>query len=210
MKRGAWYFDFVSPFAYLHSRQLGGLDGLIELEPRPVLLAAMLQHWGQKGPAEIPGKRVYSYRYLCWLAKSRGIPFRMPQTHPFNPLPYLRLAIAARCERRAIDAIFEAVFTWGEDPASPAMLERLARALGITDAAAAIASPEVKDRLRKNTDDAIASGAFGVPTIVVDGEIFWGEESLGMLRDYLGNGAGFMSEDMRRLAAIVPSATRRG
>jgi hypothetical protein len=49
-----------------------------------------------------------------------------------------------------------------------------------------------------------------VPTVVVDGEIFWGEESLGMLRDYLRDGAGFMSEDMRRLAAIVPSATRRG
>jgi 2-hydroxychromene-2-carboxylate isomerase len=210
MKRGVWYFDFISPFAYLHSRQLGAFANLIELEPRPVLLAAMLQHWGQKGPAEIPGKRVYSYRYLCWLAKTRGIPFRMPATHPFNPLPYLRLAIAARCERRAIDLIFEAVFTSGEDPASPAMLERLAREVGVSDPAAAIASPEVKDRLRKNTDEAIAAGAFGVPTIVVDGELFWGEESLGMLRDYLRDGGKFTSEEMRRLAAIVPSATRRG
>lgn len=210
MKRGVWYLDFVSPFAYLHSRQLGALEGLIELEPRPVVLAAMLRHWGQKGPAEITGKRVYSYRYLCWLAKSRGIPFRMPATHPFNPLPYLRLAIAARCERRAIDAIFEAVFTSGEDPASPAMLERLARELGVPDPVTAIAAPEVKDQLRKNTDEAIAAGVFGVPTIVADGELFWGEESLGMLRDYLRDGAGFMSEDMRRLAAIVPSATRRG
>jgi 2-hydroxychromene-2-carboxylate isomerase len=210
MKRGVWYFDFISPFAYLHSRQLGALEGLIELEPRPVLLAGMLQHWGQKGPAEIPGKRVYSYRYLCWLAKRRGIPFRMPATHPFNPLPYLRLAIAARCERRVIDAIFDAVFTTGEDPASPAMLERLAREAGVRDARTAIAAPEVKDELRKNTEDAIAAGAFGVPTIVVDGELFWGEESLAMLRDYLRDGAEFMDENMRRLAAIAPSATRRG
>jgi 2-hydroxychromene-2-carboxylate isomerase len=210
MKRGVWYFDFISPFAYLHSRQLGALEGLIELEPRPVLLAGMLQHWGQKGPAEIPGKRVYTYRYLCWLARRRDIPFRMPATHPFNPLPYLRLAIATGCERRAIDAIFEAVFTSGEDPASPAMLEGLARRLGVPDPLAAIAAPEVKDRLRKNTDDAIAAGAFGVPTIVVDGEIFWGEESLAMLSDYLRDGSEFMDENMRRLAAIVPSASRRG
>jgi 2-hydroxychromene-2-carboxylate isomerase len=210
MKRGVWYFDFISPFAYLHSRQLAALDGLVELEPRPVLLAAMLSHWGQKGPAEIPGKRVYTYRYLCWLSKQRGIAFRMPATHPFNPLPYLRLAIAAGCERRAIDAIFAALFTTGEDPASPAMFERLTREIGVRDAQAAVASPAVKDALKRNTDEAIAAGAFGVPTMVIDGELFWGEESLGMARDYLRDGAGFMDEDMRRLAAIVPSASRRG
>jgi 2-hydroxychromene-2-carboxylate isomerase len=208
MRRGAWYFDFISPFAYLHSRQLDQLDGLLELEPRPVLFAAMLEHWGQKGPAEIPGKRLYTFRYVTWLARRRRIEMRMPASHPFNPLPYLRLALAAGCRRDAIDAIFAAVFTTGHDPASADVFRELGRTLGFTDPESDVSAPAVKDTLRANTAQAIGAGVFGVPTIVVDGQLFWGEESLPMLRDYLENPAAFDEAEMRRAAAIAPSAVR--
>lgn len=85
-----WYFDFVSPYSYL------GLHRLKDVKPKinykPVLFAGLLKHWGQKGPAEIPAKRKWTYRSCDWQARKLGLPFRFPAAHPFNPLPHLRLA----------------------------------------------------------------------------------------------------------------------
>jgi 2-hydroxychromene-2-carboxylate isomerase len=146
MKHAIWYFDFVSPFAYLHATQIRALPCTIE--PRPVLLAGLLNHWGQKGPAEIESKRAAMYRHLNWVAAKRGIPFRMPASHPFNPLPYLRLAIALKCDMDAIGVIFEALYTTAEDPADPAVWSRVCRQLGVEDGDAAVSQSWVKTTLR--------------------------------------------------------------
>jgi 2-hydroxychromene-2-carboxylate isomerase len=182
VKQAIWYFDFISPFAYLHAAQLATLP--CRIEPRPVLFAALLGHWGQKGPAEIEGKRTYTYRYLQWLAAQRGIPLRMPASHPFNPLPYLRLAVALKGDVAGINTIFEALYTTAEDPADAAVWTSLCKRLGVEDGNAAVSQPWVKTTLRENFGAAIAAGVFGVPTLVVDGVLFWGEDSLPMLRDY--------------------------
>src|SRR6185295_6197688 len=91
----------------------------------------MLNHWEQKGPAEIPAKRVWTYRWCAWTAAQQGIAFRCPAVHPFNPLPYLRLAIAAGNTRSAILRIFEALWTTGADPGEQRVLAALARSLDI-------------------------------------------------------------------------------
>ena len=90
-----WYFDFISPFAYLQWRRLRSDHADIALNPKPVLLAAILNHVGQLGPAEIPQKRRHTYRIVLWQARQAGIPLRFPPAHPFNPLPALRLCLAA-------------------------------------------------------------------------------------------------------------------
>ena len=96
MKRKAfWYFDVVSPYTYLQARRFGELEDRLDIKPVPVLFAGLLAAWGQLGPAEIPAKRVQTYRYAHWLANQRGVPFRAPPRHPFNPLAILRLAIVA-------------------------------------------------------------------------------------------------------------------
>ncbi|RQP33687.1 DsbA family protein, partial [Burkholderia ubonensis] len=89
-----WYFDFVSPFAYLQLEQFERLPPTLTIEPRPIVLGALLAHWGQKAPAEIAAKRVFTYRHAQYRADKLGIPFRMPPAHPFNPIKPLRLAIA--------------------------------------------------------------------------------------------------------------------
>lgn len=208
MKQADWYFDYVSPFAYLHARQLSALDGLVELTPRPILLVALLKHWGQRGPAEIPGKRLYTYRYLNWLAQDLGVPFRMPASHPFNPLPYLRLTLALGLDRAGVLRLFEALYTSGADPAAPERLQAVCRLLGAEDPEALAADPAAKDALRRNTEAAIAAGVFGVPSVVVDGQVFWGVESLPMLRAYLQDPALFDQPEMRRAARIPSSASR--
>src|SRR5689334_10438458 len=81
-----WYFDFISPFAYLQSEQLERLHPYVQIRYRPVLFAGLLKHWGQKGPAEIVPKRQFTFEFALWQAAKLGIPFKMPPAHPFNPL----------------------------------------------------------------------------------------------------------------------------
>ena len=97
MKRIGFYFDVISPFAYLAFEQLPqALIGCsYEVQYRPVLFAGLLKAHDTLGPAEIPAKRRFTYRFVVWRARQLGIPLKFPAGHPFNPLPLLRLAIAA-------------------------------------------------------------------------------------------------------------------
>ena len=107
MRSALWYFDFVSPFAYIGLHRLKELPADLAIEYRPVLFAGLLNHWGQKGPAEIATKRRYTYRWSHWWAKRLGFPLRYPAAHPFNPLHHLRLAIACGSTPDAIRTIFD-------------------------------------------------------------------------------------------------------
>ncbi len=203
-----WYFDFISPFSYLQLARMAELPGL-HLRPRPVLFAGLLAHWGQLGQAEIPAKRSFSYRHVTWMARQWGIPFRFPPAHPFRPLPALRLCVALGAPWTAVRAIFHFVWAEGRDPNEEwtAMCERL----GLAPEAAQerIAESGVKAALRSNTDAAIAARVFGVPTVVLDGQIFWGVDALEMLVDYLRDPQAFEDAEMRRVGAL-PSAVQRG
>lgn len=206
MRRADWVFDFISPFAWIAFTRLHELPADLEVRLRPVLFAGLLDHWGQKGPAEIPGKRVWTYRYCHWWARSHGIPFRMPAAHPFNPLPYLRLAIAAGSAPTAVRAIFEALWTTGADPADPALVRGLADALGVDPAR--LADAEVKSALRAHTEEAAAQGVFGVPTLVVGGERFWGADGMDFALAWLADPSLLADPEMRRIDALPEAASR--
>ncbi|HEX5092163.1 MAG TPA: 2-hydroxychromene-2-carboxylate isomerase [Burkholderiales bacterium] len=208
MRALTWYFDFVSPFSYLSFRQLDQLPGDVAVELRPVLFAGLLQHHGQKGPAEIPAKRRWTYRWCVWQANELGIPFRFPAAHPFNPLHHLRLALAAGSTRDAVGRIFDAIWTTGADAGDAAGFAALAHSLGVDEAR--LASPEVKDALRRNTEDAAARGIFGVPTFEVGGEQFWGADALGFVNAYLADPAVLGNDETRRVDALPVGALRKG
>ena len=204
MRQVTWYFDFVSPFAYIGLHRLKELPADVAIEYRPVLFAGLLNHWGQKGPAELPSKRRYTYRWSHWWAKSLGIPFRFPAAHPFNPLHHLRLAIACGSTPEAIRAIFDDIWTTGADASDPGRFAALSRKLGISGE-----YPEAKDLLRRNTEAAVARGVFGVPTFEVDGELFWGADSIDFLKDFLADPSAIRNEEMRRLDGLPVSAARK-
>ena len=130
MRTGTWYFDFVSPFAYICLHRLKELPSDLVLEYRPVLFAGLLNHWGQKGPAELPSKRRYTYRWSHWWASSLGIPLRYPAAHPFNPLHHLRLAIACGSKPEAVRKIFESIWTTGEDATDAGRFAALSQEIG--------------------------------------------------------------------------------
>jgi 2-hydroxychromene-2-carboxylate isomerase len=207
--RVAWVFDVVSPFAYLAFPRLRELPQGVELEIVPVLLAALLDRFGQRGPAEIPAKRRFTYRFVVWRARQLGMPLRMPPAHPFNPLAALRLVIAAGCDLRAAGTVLEAVFGEGRDLAAPTVITDVAAQLGITDAQAAIADPAIKQRLRENTEWAAARGVFGVPTLVIGEEIFWGHDAFDMALEYLSQPQAFADPQMRAIDSLPLGATRK-
>jgi 2-hydroxychromene-2-carboxylate isomerase len=194
-----WVFDVISPFAYLSFKQLPQLPQPVEVEYVPVLFAGLLNHFGQKGPAEIDSKRRFTYRFALWRARKMGIAMRMPPNHPFNPIMALRLIIAAGSTRPVIERVLDAVFLHGRDVADIAVIAQLAGALGVAEPAAALQAPEVKQKLRDNTDWAIRKGVFGVPTIIVDDEFFWGHDAFEMAVDYMRDTTLFGDAEMRAI-----------
>lgn len=179
MKRLTFWFDVVSPYAWLAFERLpDALEGLsVEVEYRPLLFAGLLKHWGHKGPAEIAPKREWMHRQVRWIAERDGVPLVFPTPHPFNPLALLRLAIAAGPNRRVVEAVFRHAWADGGDPNEPERLAALTRRLA---PAQDPASDAVKQALRAHTDEALRRGLFGVPTLEVDGEPFWGYDALPM------------------------------
>jgi 2-hydroxychromene-2-carboxylate isomerase len=208
MPSADWYFDFVSPFSYLQCEQLPTLERSVRIRYRPVLFAGLLQAHGHKGPAEIASKRRFTYRFVIWQAAKLGIPLKFPAVHPFNPLPLLRLAIAADCEPSAVRRIFRFVWRDGRLGDLPIEWAELMSELDVPDAAQRIASSEVKDALRKSTDDAIARGVFGVPTLAIGDELFWGVDATAMAADFLAQGCKFTDPEMTRVAALPAGAER--
>ena len=208
MSRAArWYFDFISPFAFLQWRRLRDASLGIVPEPVPILFAAVLAHHGQKGPAEIPGKRVFTYRHVIWRARRDGIALRFPPGHPFNPLAALRLSIALGNRPEVVDAIFDHVWVEGRAADSAESLAPIGARFGV-EVASAIAEPAAKDALKRNTEGAIAAGVFGVPTLAFGDALFWGDDATQMAADYARGALDLDDPEYARIATLPESAKR--
>ena len=210
-------FDFLSPYAYLAWSQIHGLaqrQGRT-VQPEPVLLAALLNTHGQLGPAEIPAKRAYVFRDVLRSARVLGLELSPPPAHPFNPLLGLRIAaleLSPKDRFAAIDALFGAVWEDGPGITDPHTVAALLTARDLDGPAmvAAAGTAAAKQRLKAHTQQALDDGVFGVPSMIADGELFWGFDSMGHLDRFLANGAQPPSADLiARWDALEPQATRR-
>jgi 2-hydroxychromene-2-carboxylate isomerase len=151
MPAALWYFDFISPFCYLQLKQIERLRVVLPITPVPVLFGAVLSQHGNIGPAEIPGKRLHTYRMVTWQAKRSGIRLKFPPAHPFNPMTALRLSIALDNRWDLIRAIFDHLWRDGLSGDTAVSFSELAAKFGCSDVAAAIDAPAVKAALRSNT-----------------------------------------------------------
>lgn len=210
MKQIDWYFDFISPFSYFQLERLRSLPDDCSMTLHPVLFAGLLNHWGMKGPAEVPAKRRFTYRYVQWYATHNDIAFRVPPVHPFNPLTSLRLAIALGNDREAVATIFRFIWRDGRLLDEAADRKALAERLGVDDIDVLVSQQSVKDRLRHNTRSAAELGVFGVPTAMLDGELFWGMDATDMLLDCLRDPSAFEDDEMRRVSDLPVGVQRPG
>jgi 2-hydroxychromene-2-carboxylate isomerase len=213
MKHLDFWFDPVSPYAYLAFEQLAqALEGIShEVRYRPILFAGLLAHWGQKGPAEIEPKRAWTFRQVHWQAHLLGLPIETPAVHPFNPLALLRLLLATAPggtpNRRACETVLRYVWRGGLDANDPArmatLMQELAPSVAPDDA-------DVKQALKDSTAEAVARGVFGVPTVEADGRLFWGLDALPMAAASLRGDAWFDGPAWDREGAVREGVRRRG
>lgn len=212
MKHITFYLDFISPYAHLAFEHLPeALMGLsYSVSYKPVLLGALLKHHGQLGPAEVPAKRDWTYRHVQWLGQQHQVQLQMPAVHPFNPLPLLRLAIACAGggapNRYVCETLLRHVWHGGADAVDAARLQQLREQLSPS---LAPDDEAVKARLRDNTEEAIAVGVFGVPAFAVDGKLFWGLDSLPMLRRYLEGDAWFDGPGWNAVTNVTSGLVRQ-
>lgn len=210
-------FDYISSNAYLAWHRLPELARRFDLdvEPVPVLFAGLLEAHGQLGPAEVRPKAYWMWRNNVRKAALLGIPLRPPRFHPFNPLLPLRvssLPLAPEARDALIGALFRAVWVDGLHPSEPAVVEAVASSVGLPGAelVAAAQAPDAKARLRRQTDDAVAAGVFGVPTFTVGSELFWGYDDLPYLESHLeGNDPATLEGGPEVVSPPEASAMRR-
>lgn len=201
-----WYFDFISPFAYLQWQKLQREASHITITPYPLLFAGLLSHWDNKGPVEIPPKRGWTYAHCLWIAKREGIPLRLPSAHPFNPLPLLRLSIAAGATPDVVDRLFHFVWQEGYLPTDQSAWQALLDEFSLDESA--LNTTEVKTALRRNGEQAISQGVFGVPTTTIHGHAFWGVDATDMMLAYLANDPFFATDEYQQ-AFDLPEGTKR-
>jgi len=212
-----FFFDYISHNAYLAWHQAPELAKRhkLALTPVPVVFGALLSHYRQVGPAELPAKSLWMLRNVLRKAMIHGIPIAPPASHPFNPLLPLRVTCAVDEAQRAALAnrLFRATWAEGRAVSEPDTLRELLleQKLPADALLAAAATDAVKQQLRDNTEQALALGIFGVPTMRARGELFWGFDDLEYLDMFL-SGRDVLSPDRRELAgwmSVRPSVERK-
>ena len=187
-----FFLDFISHNAWLAWHQIHALAMRHDLvvEPVPVLFAGLLKAHGLTGPAEVPAKSRWMIWNILRKAQQQGIPISPPHSHPFNPLLPLRVACCELPRAQRIDLIhglFSAAWVQGRAVSEPEVVAEVITEAGLNaDLVLAEAQSEaVKAGLRDNTEAAIAAGVFGVPSMIVRGELFWGFDDLEHLENFL-------------------------
>lgn len=213
-RRVQFHFDYLSPYSYLawHRMREVAARHRLEVEPKPTLLAALLNHWGHKGPAEIPPKRLYMFKDCLRTAAALGVPFAPPFSHPFNPLASLRATLLEMNEgirEDLITRLFAATWAEGLDVGSPKVVARICADAGVPNALERLGDPVVKQRLRDASAEAIGLGVFGVPTMIVGDELFWGMDSFAHLERHLAGRDPVRPEDVESWQAVPMTAHRQ-
>lgn len=210
-----FYFDYLSPYAYfgwMQLREAAQADGF-DLRPIPVVFAKLLDAHGQLGPAEIPAKALFVLRDNLRFAKRHGIPFTLPGKHPFRSIEALRLSlaeVAGNDQIAVIDALWKAGWQHGLDLGDSGVLRDVLNEAGLHGAKLLERTqlPEAKATLRKNTEQAVGRGVFGVPTFGVGDEVVWGNDRLDDVRD-LAKGKTLFTEDEVHALMTRPAGARR-
>ncbi|MGE5475815.1 MAG: 2-hydroxychromene-2-carboxylate isomerase [Bacteroidales bacterium] len=192
-----FHFDFSSPYAYFASTQVDALAARHgrQCRWRPMLLAPAFQASGNVRLIDQPMKGVYSRHDWDRVARLHGIPYGLPDPFPVATVAAARAfwwldATRPELAKPFGHAIFAAYFADGRNISEREVVAEVGASLGIApaDLLAAIELPEIKARLRQETEGAIADGVFGAPFLVVDGEPFWGFDRLPMVEEWLRRG----------------------
>jgi 2-hydroxychromene-2-carboxylate isomerase len=189
-----FFFDVGSPAAYLAWTQLPSLCSSTgaRVDYRPMLLGGVFNATGNQSPMAVPAKGSYVMADLERHAARYGVPFRHNPHFPINTLTLMRCATALQLQHPErlgsyVDAVFRAIWVAASDMNDPQVVAAVLREAGFDPVAllAHAGDPQVKDRLKQATQDAVARGVFGAPTFFVDGQMYWGQDRLEFVKEAL-------------------------
>ena len=192
-----FYFDFSSPYGYFASTRIDDIAARHgrEVAWRPFLIGVAFKATGQAPLVQQPMRGPYHSHDFPRTARRLKVPFRMPESFPFLSLAAARafywLSDSDPARARALaKAVYHAAFGEGRNVTAAETVAEIAAALGIDKAAllAAVNDPAIKERLKTETDAALARGVFGSPFVFVDGEPFWGSDRLDQVEEWLATG----------------------
>lgn len=185
-----FYFDFLSPYSYVAWTWVRDQLDRYQFEFIPVSIPSIVAHYETKGPAQIGPKRNYLFKDLLRYTELNHIPFTTPAALPFNALYALRLAlksVAGNHQAMVIDAIYRAGWEHGLDIGSDDVLRKVLadKHLPVEELFSRMEEKSSRVELKKNIEEGIAKDLFGVPSFLVDEELFWGNDSIKYLQMYL-------------------------
>jgi 2-hydroxychromene-2-carboxylate isomerase len=192
-----FYFDFSSPYGYIASHRIDAIakKHSRSVNWRPYLLGAVFK---VNGRAPLPSQPLvgdYALRDFVRSARLYGVTLKIPARFPISAVNpsrayYWMYDQDQEKAKPLARALYAAYFVGDRDISDPEQVAEVAAALGIDRSAtlAALQEPRVKERLKQETDAAIARGAFGSPFLFVDGEPFWGNDRLEQVDRWLETG----------------------
>ena len=194
-----FHFDFSSPYSYIASEQIESVATRYgrTVDYKPVLLGAVFKASGGAPLTELYGpKASYAKRDFERSARYAGVPYKQPSRFPIGSVAAKRSVVWLQQHRPElvapfIHAVYRAFFVDDRDISSAAVVGEIAHEVGIDpdELAAGAQQPETKEQLRSQVDQAIQAGIFGAPTIIVDGEIFWGNDRIPQIERWLEKGS---------------------
>jgi 2-hydroxychromene-2-carboxylate isomerase len=193
-----FYFDVGSPAAYLAWTQMLRLaaETGAGIDYKPMLLGGVFQATGNKSPMEVPAKGRYVMSDLQRFAQRYQVPFSQNPFFPVNTLTLMRMATGVQMQDSSrlaafVDPVYRAIWVEARNMNEPATVAAVLEAAGFDASAitALAAEPQVKERLKAITQDAVARGVFGAPTFFVNGQMYWGQDRLDFVKQALGANA---------------------
>lgn len=192
-----FYFDFTSPYGYLASTRIQAIADQYKREIiwHPIVLGFIFKTTGSQPLTQIPLKGDYAIKDMARSARQHSIPFHLPSNFPVGTVAAARaglwLATVDQMQSvQLIHALYKAYFVDDIDISNSDNVVTVASSVGVKpdEITAALETPEVKGLLKTAVEDAVAKGVFGSPTIVVDGEPFWGHDRLNDVEQWLSTG----------------------
>jgi len=193
-----FYYDFGSPYSYLAHKRLQQLkdeyDAIVDY--KPVLLGGIFKATDNRPPLVVAPKREYMLTDLQRYATRYRVPFRMNPHFPINTVTVMRGAVKAiqlDCLDAYTDAVFQAMWEDGKDLADSAVILDVLNKANLDGEALVAANGDdaIKELLREYTEQAINRGLFGVPTMVMGAEVYFGQDRMFFIEEQLTTKASF-------------------
>jgi 2-hydroxychromene-2-carboxylate isomerase len=189
-----FWFDVGSPASYLAWTQLPGIarDTGAQIDWRPMLLGGVFHAAGNKSPMEVPAKGRYMNEDLRRFAARHGVEYRLNPHFPINTLMLMRAAVGLQMRepqrfQAYLEAVQRAIWVEGRNLNDAQETEAMLARAGFDPQAvlALTQDPEVKEKLKAVTQEAVSRGVFGAPTFFVEGDMYWGQDRLDFVKEAL-------------------------